>query len=322
MPLYTIYNQILNSAVPLPIPDIDTPKKAHFFFEILSSKKQSTVETPWLYQWKNNDVPWLSYSYDCGNYLLRFHNLADFNFATKSSEITCNPVPQTKKETIIHLLLDQVMPHILSHRGHLVLHASAVATDQGGIAFIGSSGQGKSTLAACFYQAGFPLITDDGLVIDEAGGQLMAVPSYPGLRLWEDSINAIFQNEKLSIAQVAEYTSKARVNVDNGTSKFCSNYIPLKCIYALPPVEDEEDQPVNRKTEFKIDLIAPRQAFLELYHHAFNSLRLGCRNELTRDFRNFSRIADAIPVFRLSYSYKLSLLSQLMQTILNHSSKV
>lgn len=320
MSLYTIYNQILNSAVSLPIPDVDTPDKSHFFFDILGSKKQSIVATPWLYQWKNNDTPWLSYSYDCGNYLLRFHNLADFNFATESSEITCNPVPQTKKETIIHLLLDQVMPHILSHRGHLVLHASAVATDQGGIAFIGSSGQGKSTLAASFYQQGFPLITDDGLVIEEANGQLMAVPSYPGLRLWEDSIKAIFQNEKLRVARVAEYTSKARVNVDNGTSKFSSNYIPLKCIYTLP--EPGEEQSVNEKTEFKIDMIAPRQAFLELYHHAFHSLRLGCRTELARDFKNIGRIADTIPVFRLSYPYKLPLLSQLMKAILNHSSKV
>ena len=39
---------------------------------------------------------------------------------------------------------------MLSRRESLVLHASAILTPEGVIAFVGKSGQGKSTLAACF----------------------------------------------------------------------------------------------------------------------------------------------------------------------------
>ena len=63
-----------------------------------------------------------------------------------------------------HLFLDSVIPLILSRREPLVLHASAILFDGRAIAFIGTSGQGKSTLAASHSQLGYSLISDDYLV--------------------------------------------------------------------------------------------------------------------------------------------------------------
>lgn len=48
-------------------------------------------------------------------------------------------------------------------RGDLVLHASAVTTDEGCVAFVGESGQGKTTLAALAACAGFGFFADDVL---------------------------------------------------------------------------------------------------------------------------------------------------------------
>ncbi|MGH3755458.1 MAG: hypothetical protein ACRDRP_22735 [Pseudonocardiaceae bacterium] len=53
-------------------------------------------------------------------------------------------------------------------RGELVLHASAVHLDElgGAVAFVGSSGRGKSTLATLLCAAGGRLVTDDVLRVD------------------------------------------------------------------------------------------------------------------------------------------------------------
>jgi hypothetical protein len=58
-----------------------------------------------------------------------------------------------------------VSAFVLAHRGHTVLHASAVAGDAA-LAFVGQSRRGKSTLAALLCLNGASLITDDVLVVD------------------------------------------------------------------------------------------------------------------------------------------------------------
>lgn len=59
----------------------------------------------------------------------------------------------------------------LDAREGCTLHASAVEVDEGVIAIVGRSGQGKSTLAAMLCAAGAKLITDDALrvVADDDG---------------------------------------------------------------------------------------------------------------------------------------------------------
>lgn len=62
-------------------------------------------------------------------------------------------------------------------RGGTSLHASAVARDGRGFAFVGPSGSGKSTMAAwlCRY-AGYSLVADDILRVDFEHGSAVAVP--------------------------------------------------------------------------------------------------------------------------------------------------
>ena len=111
--------------------------------------------------------------------------------------------------TIRHLLLDQVLPAALTSASRLVLHASAVRLAGRAIGFLGRAGAGKSTLAAAMTRCGASLVTDDALVVEGGSGELRAVPSYPGLRLWPGTGRLIDRSMGI-LPRVADYSTKER----------------------------------------------------------------------------------------------------------------
>ena len=103
-------------------------------------------------------------------------------------------------ESIRHVLLDQVLPRLLAQRGHLVLHGSAVRTPNNQVLVIlGDSGMGKSTLASAFACSGADVLSDDGVLLDFTPPRIRAVPGYPGLRLWPDSLARVVRRPRRAI---------------------------------------------------------------------------------------------------------------------------
>src|SRR5262249_58014027 len=75
------------------------------------------------------------------------------------------------------------LPFVLHALGREVLHASAVVTDRGVVAFCGASGCGKSTTAYALARAGFPHWADDLVVLDIGDDHVVALPSPFQVRL-------------------------------------------------------------------------------------------------------------------------------------------
>lgn len=73
------------------------------------------------------------------------------------------------------------MPLVLS-KYYLALHGSAVALGNQAIAFVGSSGNGKSTLNNKLSESG-KFISDDFLLIEKMAEKYHLHSTYPGLRL-------------------------------------------------------------------------------------------------------------------------------------------
>ena len=73
---------------------------------------------------------------------------------------------------------------LLQQRGLLTLHAAAVATEAGAVLLLGTSGSGKSSLAAALGERGYPLLADDvtGVVLD-TGQRPVALPAFARQRL-------------------------------------------------------------------------------------------------------------------------------------------
>lgn len=90
-------------------------------------------------------------------------------------------------------LLGVALGVLLHQRGHLVLHASAVAADAGVLAFAGPSAAGKSVLAAAAIKRGLRLVGDELCVVTPGpdGSAPQVLPGYPFLYLWRRALDRL-----------------------------------------------------------------------------------------------------------------------------------
>lgn len=82
-----------------------------------------------------------------------------------------------------HRIVSSAICTLLSMRGDLVLHASAVEAGGRAVLFCGPSRRGKSTLARALGESGRRLLGEDGIAIELGGGEPVAFPGARGVRV-------------------------------------------------------------------------------------------------------------------------------------------
>jgi hypothetical protein len=110
-----------------------------------------------------------------GGYRLRFHDICEYDLSSGLDEAVWRTAPGVKPGLVAAKVPGALMALKLVLAGELVLHASAVSVGGRGLAFVGRSGMGKSTLATLMCRAGALMVTDDvGRVIFDADGVRLA----------------------------------------------------------------------------------------------------------------------------------------------------
>ncbi len=261
----------------------------------------------WFASWKIGDES------DWDGYVARFPGLCSFRIRPDEMRIDCAPAPGAGESTIVHLILDQAIPRLLSLKdGYVVLHASAVQVENQVIAILGQSGQGKSTLAAWLAAQGSPLLTDDCLVVlrDEATRQWLAQPSYQSVRLWPDSVDALgIKNSALR--EFAHYSSKKRTSkqVD---FRFASAGAPLRACFVLASPTDaapaHSGPPVLRP-------LSVNEVFIALVQGVF---RLDVQNAQLnrREFEVLTSMTESVRFWSLSYEREYDRLPEVQKAII------
>ena len=77
---------------------------------------------------------------------------------------------------------------IMHQRGQIPMHGSCVQKNGRAVLFTGVSGAGKSSIAAEAIRQGYRLVTDDVTPISVRNGAVVAEPSFPQQKLWEDAV--------------------------------------------------------------------------------------------------------------------------------------
>lgn len=167
-------------------------------------------------------------------------------------EIIIEPVKGMDDSLLRTVILGPVLCVLLRQRNLLVLHASCININNKGVAFMGGSGWGKSTLATAFHTKGYDVLTDDVLPIKIEQSQAVVFPSYPQFKLCRDAATSLGQNTQ-ELLPVSKNSFKVAYKLDKG---FQQLPIPLQQIYVL-----------DKGKEHRITSLQAQETFVELVRH-------------------------------------------------------
>ena len=124
-------------------------------------------------------------------------NLCEFLVSADARRIYARTLgTDGEDEAMLAYLLVDALSFSMVRLGWEPLHATAVLTDRGVVAFLGNSGDGKSTLAALLVRHGCKLVTDDMLVLIRDRGTWLAQPGPPRLKLYRDMADHILESTR------------------------------------------------------------------------------------------------------------------------------
>ncbi len=168
------------------------------------------------------------------------------------TRITIDPHPAANLADLLSITLGTGITAMLQQRAILPLHANAIATDRGAVLTMGRSGAGKSTLLGALVAAGCTMIADDvtGVAFDETTDVPMAIPAFPAMRLWKDSLRLLGAEERV-VQRVRENIEKFYLPVD----RFHAEPMPIRMIVLLNSRNDVDHAPREIPVAQRVDAI-------------------------------------------------------------------
>jgi hypothetical protein len=167
------------------------------------------------------------------------------------------------------------------------------------VAFLGASGQGKSTIAAALEARGHPLVADDVVAVDPGHAPAPLVPpGIPQLKLWPDAVTALGGRPDALPRVHPTEDKRARIpgNVAPGA-------LPLRGCYVLADGDALEIEPLGG-----------HPAVFELVQHSYVAPALASLVTAAHLARCV-RLAAAVPVRRLRRPRALGGLAALAEAI-------
>ena len=205
-------------------------------------------------------------------------------------------------------LFGTVIAYILQYHGYLVLHGSAVLIDGQAVIFSGQSGAGKSTLASAFVNKGYPLITDDVVVIKRnAQDRYEIIPGPAQLKLWKDALEYFdddFQNATPVIMKKTKYVIPAAMSCQN-------NSIPIAAFYELSISE--------HAGSYACEKIRNVEALKILVRNAYRYYMLKPLGKLSTFFNECNLFSHEILVYKMSRITHFNDLPNMIETIISTS---
>jgi hypothetical protein len=245
---------------------------------------------------------------DGSNYVA-WDSIGEFLVAADGRRIVCRRAEGCVDESFQVYMLGQALSFALVQQRCEPLHATVVVVNGRAVAFLGGNAFGKSTLAACFLQAGYRLLTDDLLNLQDAHDGIRAYPGPPRIKLFP-KVATRFLGDIAGGVEMNRDSNKLILPLDGDRS--CPHPVPLDAIFCLAAPRD-----APRRHDVKIETLSARQAFIALVGAAFNR-RLTGRQRLERQFGLMARVAERVPVKKLAYARTLDRVEEVRDAVLDH----
>lgn len=236
---------------------------------------------------------------------LAYHDGMQFWLERAGKEIWAVWPELSTLEDACSYLLGPVLGLALRLRGVTCLHASAVALENGCVAFVGAEGTGKSTTAALFAREGHAVLSDDVVALAEKNSGFFVLPAYPHVCLWPESVAMLYGSAD-ALPHFSKGWEKHRLSLGNGQTRFADQPLPLLAIYLLGDRRSVA-APV-------VEAVRPQAGFLSLIAGTFANKVLD-REMRAREFEVLGRLVTHIPVRQLFAHSDGSRISELCQII-------
>ncbi|MGH3870095.1 MAG: hypothetical protein ACRDSR_01050 [Pseudonocardiaceae bacterium] len=215
-------------------------------------------------------------------YRFRFTDLCDFDISGDLADATWTLAPGGDPGVVAVLASGALMAFRMIMSGHLVLHASAVHTCGRGLAFIGASGMGKSTMASLMCANGAALITDDVARVTINGDNALVTPGAIESRLRPAAI----QLTELFTSPTTRHTSDGRIAVT----------LPRRSDHAVPL--DAVIVPVPSREHGTLELTALARAQSLILLNQFPRLPGWVdRTSLSHQFTLLGALVERVPAY-------------------------
>ncbi len=118
--------------------------------------------------------------------------------------------PEDKKDEAINMFYTNGLAVLFFQNDRIPFHVSSIISRKRKVwLFAWQKGAGKSTLLSKMLEKGYRFFSDDVCVVSYENNKLMAYPTVPIIKLWENSINnqSIFKKEDnpVNIGQAGKY---------------------------------------------------------------------------------------------------------------------
>ncbi len=302
---YFVYGMSLYSEIPLALPDqgygelgqIELRFAPASFFSEAARSLRAQPQSESFYQFAGMRD---------GSSYVRWEGVGEFLISADGSRITGRQFDGAHGESFQVYLLGQALSFALVKKGCEPLHATTVVVNEEAIVFLGNSGFGKSSLAACFLAGGYRVLTDDLLVLQPFGDGFLACPGPPRIKLFPRLARRFLGHVADGVAMNG---GTRKLILPLGPARSCAIPVPLRAIYALLPPRGAS------RTTIRIAVLPPREGFMALVQNTFNS-RITHSARLERQFTQTARVVSAMPVKKVSYPRVLAQLPAVRGAIL------
>lgn len=220
-----------------------------------------------------------------GAFVLRMDGVARF-FVSNGTDIVIERDGGSDHD-IAMSMLGSVFGALLQQREVATFHASACATLSGAVLFLGPSGTGKSTSLAAMTKRGYAMLADDltGVVLDDSG-RPTALPAFPTMRLWKNSLTALKWQDRTE-RPVCEGMARYLV----AAPKFHRAPLAIRALFNVDSAS---------AAGIKVQPRPASDAYFQLLRYSFRKRFLrGLRQEATQ-FRIVSAMAKQVPLVSVS----------------------
>jgi hypothetical protein len=247
---------------------------------------------------RNLDGSVWAYSYADGTERwMHVPGIASFRFGSCGEEATVVPEPGTppvSREIIEDTYQRAVLPMALHAHGDEVIHASAVLTEDGVVAFCGQSRSGKSTVAYGLHRRGCRVWADDTLVFDASAEIIQAIPYPHRLRIRAEAAE-YFDLRELRRRDTSSWTKLEQAQAEPA---------PLACVFLL-----ERDEQAS--TPVETVRLTPAQALARVIEHAY-LFRLDDAERTRQMIGKYLVLATQVPAFRMQFRAALDQLPDML----------